>query len=146
MKTKKKTTLTRFEMMWYCMMRIKAAAMESDGMTPRNAAGARDSVSAGQKTVVQQLLSFPQPFTITRPKLYNPLPSKSPIWLGSSKTVLFSFDFPCPCVVGLTKCNRGMRHWYNGLLLVQSFCHPTSFNYSFSYNLQESDNSNFDSL
>lgn len=72
---------------------IKAAATEPDGMTPRNAAGARDSVSADQKSVVQQLLSFPQPFTITRPKLYNPLPSKSPIQPGSSKLSFYFFFF-----------------------------------------------------
>ncbi len=63
-------------------MRIKDA--ESASTTARNATGVRESVSdAGQKPqLVQQLLSFPQPFTITRPKLYNPLPSKSPIQTG----------------------------------------------------------------
>ncbi|XP_046643778.1 mucin-17-like isoform X4 [Daphnia pulicaria] len=51
-----------------------AAAMESDGMSARDPAGARDSVLPGQKTLIQQLLSFPQPFTITRPKVYKSLP------------------------------------------------------------------------
>lgn len=73
-----------------CMI-AKAAAMESSGMTPRNAAGARDSVSAGDKKLVQQLLSFPQPFTISRPKLYNPLPSKSHIGLFKHLSFIFYF-------------------------------------------------------
>lgn len=58
--------------------RIKAAAMESDGMSNRHPDGARDTVLPDQKTLIQQLLTFPQPFTITRPKVYKSLPSKSP--------------------------------------------------------------------
>ncbi len=85
-------------MLWYCMMRIKAAAMESDGMSARDPAGARDSVLPGQKTLIQQLLSFPQPFTITRPKVYKSLPSKSPKVRGSSKAVPFVF-FMYSCVL-----------------------------------------------
>ncbi len=80
------------------MMRIKAAAMESDGMTARDPAGARDSVLPDQKTLIQQLLSFPQPFTITRPKVYKSLPSKSPKVRGSSKAVPFVF-FMYSCVL-----------------------------------------------
>ncbi|KAK4020739.1 hypothetical protein OUZ56_002690 [Daphnia magna] len=51
-----------------------AAAMESDGMSDRHPAGARDTVLSDQKTLIQQLLSYPQPFTITRPKVYKSLP------------------------------------------------------------------------
>lgn len=65
--------------------------MESDGMSDRHPAGARDTVLSDQKTLIQQLLSYPQPFTITRPKVYKSLPSKSPNQRGSSKSCPFYF-------------------------------------------------------
>ena len=133
-------------MLW---SRTKAAAMESTGMTPRNAAGARDSVSAGQKPLIQQLLSFPQPFTISRPKLYNPLLSKSPIGLFKiclsfffSNKIVFFIYLQVVVLIGRLRFNSLKKNTLERLTAVNM----KLIFIGLVFLLQESDNSNFDSL